>query len=135
MRKGGWFVVLLSLVLALASGCQRLNFSKTYTLSPLVVQEITFDPPAYAQKVSVTITPTSAGVSAYLIKAADMQAVDRALQADKEPAASMLLASRVSKAAAETYTFEATIPAKTEYSLLLKGGTKSTDVKVSVVGR
>jgi hypothetical protein len=135
MRKAGWVALLVGAVLAPAAGCQRLNYHKTFSLGPLVVQELEFSAPAYAQKVTVTITPTSAGVSAYLVKASDMEAVGRSLQVDKEPAASLLLGSRVSKGQPETYSFEATVPAKTEYALLLKNSAKSTQVQVSVVGR
>jgi len=135
MRIANWATLAAAALLALAAGCQRLNFSKTYDLGPLEVKELEFDAPAYAQRLTVTVTPTSSGVSAYLMKAADKDAVDRALQGDKEPAASLLLASRVSKGAAETYSFEATVPAKTAYTLLIKPGPKPTQVKVTVVGR
>lgn len=125
---------LLALPLLLA-GCQRLNYESTLTLEPLSVREIAFSPPAYTQRLTVTITPTNTGVSSYLVKSADKTQVDRALQAEKEPAASLLLGSRVSKGAAETYSFDASVPAKTEYVLMLKGGPKSTEVKVKVAGR
>jgi hypothetical protein len=135
MRIANWATLAVPALLALAAGCQRLNYSKTFDLNPLAVQELEFDAPAYAQRLTVTVAPTSAGVSAYLMKAADREAVERALQADKQPAASLLLASRVSTGAPETYSFEATVPAKTPYTLLLKAGPKTTQVKATVVGR
>lgn len=135
MRKSGWLMVLVAGLLSVTAGCQRLNYQKTFTLTPLIVQQIDFSEPAYAQKLAVTIQPTTGSVSAYLVKSADAERVERALQSDKEPPASLLLASRVSRGAAEEYTFEATVPAKTAYTLLLKGGSKPTEVKVSVIGR
>lgn len=127
--------LLLFAALALTAGCQRLNYKSSPKLDPLTVHAIDFTAPAYEQRLTVSVAPVNAGVSAYLIKSADKEAVSQALDAEKEPAASLLLGSRVSKGAAETYTFDATVPAKTPYSLLLKGGKKSTEVKVSVVGR
>jgi hypothetical protein len=121
-----------------ASGCQKLNFEKTYNVGQnLVSEQIIFSAPAYDQKVTVTIEPVSGPVSAYLMKSSDHKAVDDALNHQKEPSPSLLLGSRVSpkNGPAEAYSFDATVPAKTEYVLLLKAGLKSTEVKVKVVGK
>jgi hypothetical protein len=134
MRKTGFALMLVPLMLALLSGCQRLSYSKSITLRPTFVHEINFDPPTYAQKVTVTIAPVSAGVSAYLVKDDDKMAVERELNAEKTPSAARILGSRESKGAAETYTFEATVPPKTAYTLFLRASNK-TDVKVTVTGR
>jgi hypothetical protein len=123
-------VALLSLV-----GCQKLNFEKTYNMQPLEVRDLIFTAPAYQQKVTVTITTTTAGVSSYLCKEDDQTRVMLSLNADKQPPASLLLGSRVSEHGAESYQFEATVPAKTPYVLLLKAGKQATEVKVKVVGR
>jgi hypothetical protein len=120
--------------LLMTAGCQRLNYDKSFSLQPMSTQQIDFDPPSYSQKLSVSITPDKAGVSAYLIKTADKAAVLKVLDAEKEPEASQLLASKVSKGAAETYTLDASVPAKTGYTLILKT-VKPTDVKVKVTGR
>jgi hypothetical protein len=135
MRTGVLGALLVTVALTATTGCQRLNFSKKLTLSPMVVHQLEFTRPAYNQRVTVKIAPTSTAVSAYLVKTDDASAVDRALHAGKEPAASLLLGSRVSTGQAETYTFEATVPAKVDYTLMLKPGTKSTDVVVTVTGR
>lgn len=128
-------LTLLATLLFTAAGCQRLNYKSSFKLEPLTVREVDFSAPAYEQRVTVTITPTNGAVSGYLIKSADKTAVGEALDREKDPAASLLLGSRVSKGGAETYSFDATVPAKTPYSLLLKADKKSTEVKVSVVGR
>jgi hypothetical protein len=103
----------------------------------LVHDPIIFSAPAYEQKVTVTIEPKSAPVSAYLIKSSDEKAVVVALLREKQPAPSLLLGGRAApnKGPAKAYSFDATVPAKTEYILLIKGGLKSTEVKVKVVGK
>lgn len=123
--------------LVLLAGCQRLNFESTYKVGPGEVKPLEFDPPRYAQKLSVTVTPTAAPVSAYVVKKGDVDAVEKALYAQKEPSASLLLGSRVSSGTeAETYSFDASVPPGTEYSLLLSNQSrKPTDVKVQVKGR
>lgn len=135
MRNGVLRALAVAVVLVPTAGCQRLNYSAKFTLGPMAVKELTFTPPAYDQKLKVTITPTSGAVSAYLMKADDAMAVERSLQAGKEPPAALLLGSRVSQGNAETYSFEATVPAKVEYALMLKVHAKGTDVSVAVVGR
>lgn len=137
MRRGVLIVVLAPAMLVGALGCQRLNFQKQVDLTMGEVAAFNFTPPAYAQKVIVTVAPTDAGVSAYIAKTDDDTAMRSALDKVRaEPAASLLLASRVSKDAPETYTIEATIPAKTAYTLYLRGGLKKgTSVKLSLVGR
>jgi hypothetical protein len=134
MRKRSGAVVVLAALL-LVGGCQKLNFEQTLTLKPTEVKPYLFDAPAYEQKVTVTVTPTATGVSAYLCRESDHEKVALQLEAEKEPQAALLLGSRVSKGAAETYSFDATVPAKTPYALLLKGGGKVTEVKVKLVGR
>ena len=127
--------LLLTLMLLVSIGCQPLKYEKTFNLMPLETKDITFSAPSYAQKVMVTITPTNTGVSAYLCKSVDYPQVNKALDSEKEPPASLLLGSRVSKSGAESYSFEATVPAKTEYILALKNSKKTTEVKVLLVGR
>src|SRR5437773_15843 len=130
MRTRLLVVLVLPLAFLAGVGCQRVRYENTYTLNPHDSQELTLDAPAYSQRVTVTIVPTSGPVSAYLVKSADLLAVKAKLDAEKEPDASLLLGSRVSKDRAEEYTFEATVPAKTEYTLIVKAGKATTDVKV-----
>jgi hypothetical protein len=119
-----------------AAGCQKLSFEKTMEVPMgIVAAGLEFSPPTYKQSVTVTIEPQSASVSAYLVKTEEKDAVEKALFSDKEPPAAAVLGSRVSTGATETYSFDATVPAKQGYTLLLKGNKKkSTEVKVKVVG-
>jgi hypothetical protein len=113
----------------------ELRYEKTFKLGPLAVQEIMVDGPDKEQKLTVTITPNVAILNAYLFKTADSEAVERAVQADKEPAAALLLARGKSKGAGKAFTFEAKVPAKTGYTLLIKNGNQAAKVKLKVVGR
>ncbi|MFO0880072.1 MAG: hypothetical protein U0840_22220 [Gemmataceae bacterium] len=119
------------------TGCRKLTFNKTANLGPGEVQQVaSISPPTYGQKVSVTITPKDGPVSAYLCKSSDDDAVRKALdQVKQEPAAGLLLASKPAGQAAEAFTLEASIPAKTGYSLWLRGGSKTTEVKIDLVGK
>lgn len=134
MRKGVLAALLVGVALA-ATGCQRLNYSKKFKLGPVAVQPIHFGAPAYEQKVKVTIAASGAAVSAYLVKSDDAPKVELALNGSKEPAASLLLGSRVSRGNPETYSFEATAPAKVPYTLLLRSDPRPCEVTVTVVGR
>jgi hypothetical protein len=135
MRNGVLRALAVAALLVPTAGCQRLNYTKKFTLGPMAVQKVDFSAPAYEQKLKVTVTPTGGPVSAYLTKADDAQAVERFLDGGKEPPASLLLGSRVSQGSAETYSFDATVPAKVEYTLLLRAQAKGTDVSIAVVGR
>jgi len=119
------------------SGCQRLNFEKTTTLTGVSSQQWSFDPPSYAQKLTVSVSPQKGPVSAYLVKGGEEEAnaVDTALNANKPPPSGAVLGSRVSKDKAEDYSFEVEVPAKTGYTLLLRSEKSTTDVKVKVVGK
>ncbi len=137
MRTRFLALALLAGLLA-ASGCQKLNFERTVDVPMgLVGDALIFDPPAYKQKVAVTITPESGSVSAYLIKSEQKDAVEKALFNDNKPPSDAVLGSRVSTGeGAEEFSFDATVPAKQGYTLLLKGNKKSASkVKVKVVGR
>lgn len=134
MRKATGAIWLVA-VLLLTAGCQRLNFTSTYKLGPKNVHDLHFDPPAYNQRVTVTIEPTGGGVSAYLMREEDSGAAEAQLRKNIEPDGSKLLGFKISRGPAEAYTFEATVPAKTGYALLLKNGPQAADVKVTVVGR
>ncbi len=135
MRKANATILLVA-AMCVAAGCQKLSYSKTLKLGPGNVEDIaTFDPPVYDQRVTVTVEPTSAAVSAYLVKEADSLPAARRLRNKQEPDAAAVLGSRVSVGAPQAYTFEASVPAKVGYTLLLKGGSQATDVKVTLVGR
>jgi hypothetical protein len=85
----------------------------------------------------VTVEPEACSVSAYLVKESDAEAAERALAPGKGPPSNLVLAGKTFKPrdSRQDFILEATIPAKTPYVLLLNGGSKSTKVKVKVVGR
>jgi len=118
-----------------AAGCQKLNVEKTVNVPMGITQEaFSVDPPRSQQKVTVTIEPQSASVSAYVVKTEEKDAVDKALFNDKEPPASAVLGSRISTGEPETYSFDATVPAKQGVHHPAQGQQKkSTDVKIKVV--
>jgi hypothetical protein len=113
----------------LLAGCQRLNYEKTLKVSPGEYPVIDFDAPRSEQKVTVQVTSPGVPISAYLVKESDKTAANEALDRAKAPAA--LLGS---KEKAEDIQFEATVPARTGYTLLLRSN-KATDVKIKVTGR
>jgi hypothetical protein len=135
MRVTSLRLALLLAALILAGGCQRLNFEQTKDLAPVTAEWYDFDPPRYDQKVLVTVTPSDGPVSAYLVRSDDLEKVQRALDRKETPPASQVIASKEGKDKAEELTFEATVPAKTPYALLLYATKKRTNVKVKVVGR
>jgi hypothetical protein len=129
------FASLLLLLALFSTGCQRLNFEKTYSLRAIEIQQVSFDPPAYQQKVTVSISGTKGPVSAYLVKSGDEPKVEAALDANRPLPTDSVFNSNVNKESAKDYSFDATVPAKVGYSLLLRAEKSSTDVKVKVVGR
>ena len=130
-------LILCSLVLASLAGCQRLSWSATNPdLGPKGVATYEFSAPAYEQRVTVSVKPDDAAVSAYLVKESDKDAVAKILDAiSSEPPANLVLGSRASEGEPETYSFDATVPAKVPYVLFLRGGKKTTSVNVTVTGK
>ncbi len=127
--------MIVALLLA-STGCSRLTWSKEVTgMLGNDVEAWVFDPPTYAQAVTVTVKPTAGGVSAFVVKGADEKQAAAAL-ARGLPPESLLLGSKVAGEAAEEYSFEVKIPARTGYVLFIKSvGKKQNDVKVTVVGK
>ena len=126
---------LLVALLLLAGGCQRLRHEQTFSLDMGEVKSLQFDPPRYNQQVTVTVTPTGGPVSAYLVKTSEWEQVAAQLDSGKAPPADAVFASWESKDQHEEYTLKGTVPAKTEFTLLLRAGRKKAEVKVKVVGR
>jgi hypothetical protein len=123
-------------VAALAPLAPRtMTFEKTYEIEPLEARSLVLSAPPRQQKVTVTVTPTGGPVSAYLCKEDDHARVEQALLAGKTPPPSVVLAGRRSKDKAESYSFEATVPARTPYAVVLATGKRSAVVKVKLVGR
>ena len=134
MRK---CLLVLAVVVLGMTGCQKLRFEQTVEVRQMSTHRLDFDPPAYKQEVRADIQPEDVSVRAYLVKTSDADAIETALSRNKEPAASLLLGGKTFKPndSRQDFTLEATIPAKTPYSLIFNGGKKSTKVKVKVVGR
>jgi hypothetical protein len=117
-------------VLALLTGCQPLRVEKTYDIQSGGVQTLQIDAPRYEQKLKVEIT-SSSPVSAYMVKAADQDAAEKALLTYKAPESSLAGVDR-----SDNITFEATVPAKTEPALLIHNATgKTVHVQVKITGR
>jgi hypothetical protein len=113
--------------LLLLSGCQRLNFEKEYEIEPFGTQAVNFDPPRYDQKVTVEVKSPGNPLSVYLVKGDS----EKALNSQKN--SSEVLDS---KEKAEELTLNATVAAKTEYTVVLRNlNGKTVKAKVKVTGR
>src|SRR4051794_2587226 len=134
MRKA---MTMLAVVLLTLTGCQKLNYSNTPELKLGEVWSASFSAPTYAQEVRATIEPESCSVSAYLVKESDAEAVQSALDANKEPDPKLVLAGKTFKRndSRQDFVLEATIPAKTPYRLFINGGKQPTKVKTKVAGK
>jgi hypothetical protein len=128
-RKHPWPCGLLACALIVLTGCQRVNFEKTATVEPHAVQKYTLDAPRSDQQVTVTISSPGVPVSAYLISEADAVTTENCILNNKTP-------PKVfdSKEEAEEFTLNATIPAGTEYALMLTSA-KEAVVKVKLTGK
>jgi hypothetical protein len=118
------------LAAALLSGCQRLNYESSAKVPPFGVHRIEFDPPKYAQKITIETHSPGSPVSVYLVRQEDSDAAQDQLDKDKTPSASL-----AGKDKSEDITLEATVPAKTAFSLLIRADKKSAEVRVKVTGR
>jgi hypothetical protein len=118
-------------VLAGLAGCQPLRFEKTYDFDPVETRTLDFDAPRYDQKLKIEVTSSGPAVSAYLVKTDDKAAAERNLGNGKAPADSLGGQDR-----SESISFEATVPAKTEYTLVVHNTTTNkATVQVKVTGR
>jgi hypothetical protein len=125
-RAAGW----LALALLLAAGCQRLNDERTVTVEGTGWNTLDSDPPRYEQKVTVTVSSPEAPLDVYLVKAADKEAMQEALDKDKDKPVALAKQEK-----AKETTLEATVPAKTGFTIFLVGTTgKTVQAKVKVVG-
>jgi hypothetical protein len=109
MRKS---VTMATAVLLLVAGCQKLNYSSSIEVLPREVRQIDFSAPAYAQAVRASIDPESWSVSAYPVKASDVEAVQKALDANRKPDTKMLLAHKTFAAtdSRNDFVLEGTVP-------------------------
>jgi hypothetical protein len=130
MYKRAFLICALSVGMLALTGCQRLNVEKTVTIDPTAVYALIVPAPSYEQKVTVHISSPGVPVTAYLVRESEQAAAQAKLESEKTPASSF-----AGKEKSEDITLEATIPAKTEYVLLIRSGSKKTEVKVKLTGR
>jgi hypothetical protein len=135
MRAKSLWLALVLAALPLAGGCQRLNFEKDEDLKVVQAKRFTFDAPRYDQKVMVTVTPSDGPVCAYLIKTEDYEKLELALNRYPTPVPQSLVLEKKEPKEKDSYSFEATVPARTEYALVLYAPKKGTKVSVKLVGR
>jgi hypothetical protein len=112
------------------SGCQPLKVERTLSVPVGGVGSLSFDPPRYQQKVTVQLSSPGALISAYLVSDSDLAAARNLVEKAQAPASPL-----ASKEKAEEIMLEATVPAKTGFSLLIRAEKKDADVKVKVTGR
>jgi hypothetical protein len=112
--------------LLLLAGCQRLNFEKEYDIEPSGVQAVGFSPPRYEQKVTVEVKSPGNPLSVFLVKG----------DPEKAPQGKTSPDLLEKKENAEDPTLQATVPANTEYTVVLHNlSRKHVKVKVKVTGR
>jgi hypothetical protein len=120
----------LGLCLLLGGGCRRqtLDDERTVSLDAGALKSFPVDAPRRDEKVTVTFSSPGVPVSVYLV---DAKAAEQAIDTIRPPANA--LASAVST---EQGTIEGTVPAKTEFAVVLHNpGTKATQVKMTIKGR
>jgi hypothetical protein len=121
----------LAILLVALPGCgQRLNYDTTVDLREAEVQSLTVDAPKKEQKVTITVSSAGSPIDVYVVLDKDKEAGKQALLDYKKPTGSL-----AGKTKTQDATLEATIPAKTEFAVLLGGANKSTRVTVKVSGR
>jgi hypothetical protein len=125
-------------LLLMILGCQPIQYEKTFAkTAAFEVLKIELDPPTYNQRVSVTVTPSAGGVSAYLVKASDMEHLENILVTEKEKKTDLgpLLLGSNKTEGANAITFEGTVPAKSGWAILVKNGPTVNDITIKFVGR
>src|SRR4051794_19039333 len=98
------------------TGCQKLSYEKTLTLTSGEVQAFPIDAPRSQQKVTVSVTATGSPVNVHVVLESDHAAVMEALTNSKKVDPAKVLAS---KEKMDSGTVEATVPAKKGFSVLV----------------
>jgi hypothetical protein len=116
----------------LTAGCQKVDQEKTVSIGPGdVVAPMIVDAPRSEQKIVVTVVgPPGVPVRVHVVREKDRAGLEEKLKTSKKLESSEFLAA--SPGAAEDTTLEATIPAGTEYAVVLSGAAKSGEVKVKL---
>ncbi len=109
-------------------GCQRLNVEHKVTLNGIEPKQLDIDAPRYEQKVTVEVDSPGVPVFAYVVKTADAETAQRALDREKEPENALA----GTKEKSEKVSLTATVPAGTAYSVLLRptGGKAEATVRI-----
>ena len=127
--------IMLLLVLSALSltGCQKkLAHEKAFTLSVGETQADRIDAPIREQQITVTVTATGSPVNVYIVPESAHAETMTALTNLKKPDAAKVLGS---KEKVENDTIEATIPAKTGFSVFISGAKKQAEVTMKIVGK
>jgi hypothetical protein len=132
MRRSPVLLACLALSLPGLGGCQKLDEKRSVTLAPGDVKNLQIDAPRADQKVHVAVTSSDCPVDVYVVLQKDHDSVDQTLLAGNKPDAKKVLASQEKTRDA---SLEATVPAKSGYSIFFAGATKPTTVSVQVSGR
>jgi hypothetical protein len=102
-------------------GCGGLSIEQKVTLNPVEPKQLDIDAPRSEQKVKVEVDAPGVPVLVYVVKTEDAEEAFKALIREKEPANTLAGTTEPS----EKVSLTATIPAKTPFSVLLRGvGTK-----------
>jgi hypothetical protein len=133
MRCAPLPAILLLLAALVLPGCNRaVSFEKSVSLTGGEgFQEFTIDPPPHDQKVTVTISGAIAPVNVYLVLEKDLAAAQDSLRKEKSPTNVLERKENVQDA-----TLEATVPAKSSYTVLLApAGGKNAQLTLKIKGR
>ena len=118
--------------LALAfTGCNKaLNYEKTVTIGPGVVQSFPVEAPRQNQKVTVTFKSSAAPVDVYIVLEKDADLVSKDLLNFKKPEAVL---NKLEKS--KEGSVSADIPAKAAFQVIVAGSTKDTSVEVKITSK
>lgn len=130
MKMRACLLLLLTAMLPLTAGCQRLNDERTVTVPTGTIHSLEYSEPRSQQKVTIQIKSPGAPVTVYLVPKKDSEAAQNRLDQGKTPETPLAGKEKVEEA-----TLEATVPAKTAYVLLLRADKKKAEVHVKVTGR
>jgi hypothetical protein len=126
----------LAVGVVLATGCplsQKLDFDGTFEVpADSSWKAKIFEGPAADQKVTVTASSPGAPVDVYVVLGKDQQAAQQALETGKAPATVLTSKKKVDQ---ETTLDVVTVPAKSEFAVLLVPTGKAAQVKLKVAGR
>ena len=126
----------LAALLCLAGCGGKLKFDATADDIPAFgTKAWEIDGPSGQQRVTVAVKPSKGSLTAYLVKDTDKEAAYKELDKAKPALASEILLGSGGNDSSDEFSFEATVPAKTAYVLILRAGKKQAGATVSIVGK